>query len=156
MIRPLGSKAATGNVNNTEISLMSENRVGSATAVPSSPCCRLRLLPRGSRSHVSGLSRRAGMSFQQKYWLFTAVREPDFKAPVARDGLVFYVRMRFDTYSMTGRPLVTPHVLNRSARSCRSCVTVPNPGTGVSVQAVDCCHAHFDPMSLATAWLRER
>src|SRR5580704_14140697 len=48
--------------------------------------------------------------------------------------------------------LVTPHALNQSAKSCRSCVNVPNARTGVSVQAGStAAMCIFDPMSMAAA-----
>ena len=58
--------------------------------------------------------------------------------------------------SITARPLVTPHVLNRFVRSCRSYVNVSKADTGISVQAIDCRHVYSDPSSMAAVWLRER
>jgi hypothetical protein len=48
--------------------------------------------------------------------------------------------------------LVTPHALNQSASSYRSCVNVPNVRTGVSVQAgFTAAMCIFDPISIAGA-----
>src|SRR6266849_1447688 len=48
--------------------------------------------------------------------------------------------------------LVTPQALNQSARSCRSCVNVPNERTGTSVQTgLTATMCILDPMSMAAA-----
>ena len=48
--------------------------------------------------------------------------------------------------------LVTPHVLNQSASSCRSRVNVPKERTGTSVQAgFTAAMCIVDPMSMAAA-----
>src|SRR3981189_2582191 len=50
------------------------------------------------------------------------------------------------------RTLVTPHALNQSARSCRSCVNVPNARTGMSAQVGStAAMCFFDAMSMAAA-----